>query len=319
MDRTDQIGAKSNRAKGKQIRNKKESKTNRHNLTKSKRKNKIEILIKRTTAAIFVVLTLAITYLPGTPSWDDIYAAVGLCSATQTYELDDLNVFFIDVGQGDSILVYTEGSSILIDTGSEGNEDKIYRLLKDLDIETLDYLIITHQHEDHMGSQKGLERRIRISNEIIPSSTSKMSGMTLELPVNERDKITLNFLGPIFGSDNQNNMSLVIKLVYKNTSFLFTGDAEEEEEMSLVRQCGDALKSDVLKVGHHGSESSSTMTFLNMVQPKFAVISVGAGNDYGHPHESTLESLKRVGAETRRTDRDGTVLCTTNGEKVEFK
>ena len=140
-----------------------------------------------------------------------------------------------------------------------------------------------------------------------------MSGMTQTF-----NDITLEFLGPIYLSDNLNNMSLVIKLTYKNKTFLFMADAESEEEANLIRQYKENLKADVIKVGHHGSDSSSSLDFLTLVQPEYAVISVGKDNDYGHPHQATLNALQQVGAKVYRTDRDGTIVCTTDGEEIKF-
>ena len=277
----------------------------------SKTKNRI----KRLTAALFVILTLAITYLPLPVTWDDIYAAVGLYSQKiNNQELLDLTVTYIDVGQGDSILIHTDRTNILIDTGPKGNGQNIYQTLKALKIEKLDYLIITHQHDDHNGSLNEIRKLIPIDQEIIPTNETKMVGITQAI-----DDITLEFLGPVYISDDLNNMSLVIKLTYKNVSFLFMGDAGSEEEANLIRTY-DAitLKSDVLKVGHHGSDSSSSQAFINVVQPSYAVISVGADNDYGHPHEATLNTLKQTNTQVFRTDRDGTVICTTDGEKIVF-
>lgn len=277
----------------------------------SKTKNKI----KRLTAALFVILTLAITYLSLPVTWDDIYAAVGLYSQKlNNQELLDLTVIFIDVGQGDSILIHTKDTNILVDTGPEGNGQNIYRTIKALNIEKLDYLIITHQHDDHNGSLNEIRKLIPIDQEIIPTNETKMVGITQAI-----DDITLEFLGPVYISDDLNNMSLVIKLTYKNVSFLFMGDAGSEEEANLIRTYdASTLKSDVLKVGHHGSDSSSSQAFLNVVQPSYAVISVGADNDYGHPHEATLKTIKQTNAQVFRTDRDGTIICTTDGEKIVF-
>ena len=261
--------------------------------------------------------------MPETPTWDDIYAAVGLFPTSQEYNLNDLNVFFIDVGQGDSILIYTEATTILIDTGPEGNEQRIYNLLKELKVDHVDYLIITHGHDDHMGSLNAIKRLIKIDNEIIPDSNSKLSGFSLELPVKdkntgnykENEKVSLNFLAPIFLNDNLNNMSLVIKLTYGETSFLLMGDAESDEEGSLLRTYrAEDLHADVLKVAHHGSESSSTKAFIQTVNPKYAVISVGKDNDYGHPHQQTLTTLNSLKIETHRTDEEGTILFTSDGK-----
>lgn len=270
-------------------------------------------ITKRTAAAIFIILTLAITYLPLPITWDDIYAAAGFKLPKGDLNLLDLSVIFIDVGQGDSILIHTDSTNILIDTGPEGNAQNIKSILNQLEINKLNYLIITHQHDDHMGSLEQLRRLISIDNEIIPTENTKMSGMTQTF-----NDITLEFLGPIYLSDNLNNMSLVIKLTYKNKTFLFMADAESEEEANLIRQYNENLKADVIKVGHHGSDSSSSLDFLTLVQPEYAVISVGKDNDYGHPHQATLNALQQVGAKVYRTDRDGTIVCTTDGEKIVF-
>ncbi len=277
------------------------------------KKRKNVKIIKRTTAAIFIILTLAITYLPLPVTWDDIYAAVGLRLPKGNLDLLDLTIIFIDVGQGDSILIHSDTTNILIDTGPEGNAQNIKNTLNQFDVTEINYLIITHQHDDHIGSLEQLRRLIPIDNEIIPEQNAKMSGMSQTF-----NDITLEFLGPIYISDNLNNMSLVIKLTYKNKTFLFMADAESEEEANLIRQYNQGLKADVLKVGHHGSDSSSSLDFLTLVQPQYAVISVGKDNDYGHPHGATLNALQEVGAKVFRTDRDGTILCTTDGEKIIF-
>ncbi|MDO5448750.1 MAG: ComEC/Rec2 family competence protein [Clostridia bacterium] len=248
-------------------------------------------------------------------TWDDIYAAVGLYQEKlNNQELLDLTVTFIDVGQGDSILIHTKDTNILIDTGPKGNAQNIYNVIRALNIEKLDYLIITHRHDDHKGSLDDLRKLVSIDQEIIPTNETKMVGISQNI-----NDLTLEFLGPVYISDNLNNMSLVIKLTYKNVSFLLMGDAESEEEANLIRTYNaETLKADVLKVGHHGSDSSSSEAFLNVVQPSYAVISVGADNEFGHPHEQTLDNLNQVNAKLYRTDRDGTILCTTDGEKIVF-
>ncbi|MBR6479326.1 MAG: MBL fold metallo-hydrolase [Clostridia bacterium] len=285
---------------------------------KTKLKRKVKTTIKAITAALFVILTLAITYLPNTPSWDDIYAAVGL-KETKLGEipLKDLTIVFLDVGQGDCEIIKTEDTSILIDTGPSGNAQKIRDALNALNIRELDYLIITHQHDDHMGSLYDLRKLIKINNEIIPDPSAKMAGLSLTLQANENEELLLQFLAPIYVNDSLNNMSLVIKLTYKDTSCLFMADAEEEEEGTLLRTYdAETLHADVLKVGHHGSDSSSTKPFIDAVGAKYAVISVGADNDYGHPSPEVLRNL--APAVIHRTDRDGTILCTTDGATLTF-
>lgn len=278
--------------------------------------SKTKNIIKRLTAALFVILTLAITYLPLPVTWDDIYAAVGLYSQKiNNQELLDLTVTYIDVGQGDSILIHTDRTNILIDTGPKGNGQNILSLARALNVKELDYVIITHNHSDHIGSLDEVKRLIPVKNTLVSSDVSKTTNLKFTI----NDDITLVFLGPVYESDNENNMSLVIKLTYKNKSFLFMGDAESEEEANLIRTYDpETLKADVLKVGHHGSDSASSLDFLQVVQPQYAVISVGADNDYGHPHQATLNALEQTNTQVYRTDRDGTIICTTDGEKIVF-
>ncbi len=274
--------------------------------------------IKILAAVLLVIFTLAIEYLPGTPSWDDIYAAAGLRTKTiKDFSLSDLTVVYLDVGQGDCEFIYTKDTAILIDTGPYGNAQKIKDLLRDFGLTKINYLIITHQHDDHIGSLPDLEQMVEIENRIIPDENTKMSGITLTLPVDGDEDMTLQFLGPVYKNDSLNNMSLVIKLTYKETSFLFTGDAEADEEGTLLRTYdAEVLRSDVLKVGHHGSDSSSTPAFVSAVAPRYAVISVGADNDYGHPCQSVLTTLQNT--EIHRTDLEGTIICTTDGENYCF-
>ena len=289
-------------------------------ITKAKRRanktkrNKLLRRLEIIAAAIVLIASLAITYLPFTPTWDDIYAAVGIQSEYKDeidFNPEPLTVSFIDVGQGDSIFIWTENVSVLIDTGPEGNATKIVNYIKQFKIDHLDYLIITHDHDDHTGSLYELRKQIPITNEIIPDEKTIINQMTLTLD----EDLTLTFLGPIYESEDINNMSLVTLLKYKDTSFLLMGDAEADEELSILRTYPD-LKADVLKVGHHGSSSSTTPELLNQVQPKYAVISVGAGNDYGHPNKKTLQNLQYI--TTYRTDQNGTIAATSDGHTITF-
>lgn len=272
--------------------------------------NKLKII----ATALILIASLAITYLPFFPTWDDIYAAVGIQSK-YTDKLDfnpePLTVSFIDVGQGDSIFIWTKNVSVLIDTGPEGNATRIVNYIEQFKVNQIDYLIITHNHDDHTGSLYQLEKQITIKNKIIPDKNTTINQMTLTLDTD----LTLTFLGPIYESENENNMSLVTLLKYKDTSFLLMGDAEADEELSLLRTYPD-LHADVLKVGHHGSSSSTTPELLNAVQPKYAVISVGVGNDYGHPNKRTLKNLQNI--TTYRTDQNGTIAATSDGHTITF-
>ena len=134
----------------------------------------------------------------------------------------------------------------------------------------------------------------------------------------EAGSAKVDILGPMWFSNNTNNMSLIVRITYGNVTFLFTGDAEREEEQDLV-EADVPLQADVLKVSHHGSNSSSGDVFLGAVKPRYAVVSVGADNQYGHPAEEVLGRLIDAGAEIYRTDLQGTIICKTNGTYVEFR
>ncbi|NLL62796.1 MAG: MBL fold metallo-hydrolase [Ruminococcaceae bacterium] len=270
--------------------------------------------IKLILLILFVLLTIFISLeLPGIPTWQQMYAAVGLSTNNETelhFTPKELTVSAIDVGQGDSFFILINETSILIDTGPEGNGEKIVNYLKLYGVEELDYLIITHNHDDHNGSLRELKKRIAIKNLLIPDETINITGMTLNI-----SGATLEFLGPISKSKNLNNMSLIIKLTYMEVSVLFTGDAEQDEELSLLRVYpSEKLKADILKVSHHGSETSSVSAFIAAVSPRIALISCGKDNEHGHPSQVTLDTLANVGAEIYRTDKDGTIVITTDGE-----
>ena len=263
--------------------------------------------LKPIAAIVCIILTLAITYIPFLPDWDDIYVAVGLRSEYREkldFDPQPLTVSFIDVGQGDSIFIWTKDKCALIDTGPAGSGRKIVNYIRQFGISKLDYLIITHPHDDHMGALSEIEKQIDIDTELTALTMLELS-----------EGITLTCLGPLYESDNENNMSLVMMLNYGDNRILLMGDAEEEEELSLLRTYQD-LHADVIKVGHHGSSSSTTPELLRAVQPMYAVISVGAGNDYGHPNARTLETLQNI--PTYRTDLQGTIAVTSDGKTLTF-
>lgn len=246
----------------------------------------------------------------------------------------NFNVTFIDVGQGDSSLIQCDGHYMLIDGGTAENSSKIYSILKQRNITHLDYIVCTHAHADHIGGLPGALNAATVSHALAPVTNDdnksfqsfvkylNKQNVSISVP-STKDTFMLGsakctILGPILPtSDNKNNTSIVIKVEYENTSFLFTGDAEREEEMSIMAS-GANLKSTVLKVGHHGSKTSTTYPFLREVSPEYAVISVGKGNSYGHPTEDVLSRLRDADVVTFRTDECGTIECASDGEKVTF-
>ncbi len=243
-------------------------------------------------------------------------------------------VHFIDVGQADAALVLCDGKAMLIDGGNTADSSLIYSYLKKNNISHLDYIVCTHAHEDHVGGLSGAVNYATVGTALC-SVTSYSSnafnnfvknlrarGVSITVPkAGDSFKLgsaTVKVLGPIKYSDDPNNMSLVLRIVYGNTSFLFTGDAERDEEQDILN-AGYTLKSTVLKVGHHGSYTSSSYQFLRSVMPKYGVISVGKDNSYGHPHEDPLSRLRDADVKLYRTDMQGTIICTSNGSTVSFK
>ena len=245
-------------------------------------------------------------------------------------------VHFIDVGQADAALILCDGEAMLIDGGNRADSSLIYSYLKQRGVERLDYMVCTHPHEDHAGGLAGALNFAAVSVAYAPvedydsevfrnfKKYLEKQGAAVTVPA-AGDKFRLgsaevSILGPPAGEAGAklNNTSIVLRVVYGKTSFLFTGDAEREEEQAIL-EAGYKLQSTVLKVGHHGGASSTTYPFLREVAPEYAVISVGKGNSYGHPTEDVLSRLRDADVEVYRTDRQGTVVCSSDGERVSFE
>ncbi|AGK98225.1 ComEC/Rec2 family competence protein [Clostridium pasteurianum] len=251
------------------------------------------------------------------------------------YPSDTLIVHYIDVGQGDSELVQINNKNLLIDAGPKDAEDKVVSYIKTQGITTLDYLIETHPHEDHIGGMEAVVKSFKINEFIGPKiynppttsifrnliSTLKNRNMKITVldpgdHINLWENVECQILSPKKASyDNLNNYSVVLKITYKNSKFLFAGDAEQEDEKKIIND-GFDISSDVLKVGHHGSSSSSSEDFLKEVSPKVAVISCGKNNDYGHPHKFTLDKLNNINCKIYRTDLNGDIVITSDGNNI---
>lgn len=245
-----------------------------------------------------------------------------------------LRVHFLDVGQGDSVLVqFPDGRNMLVDAGGNESAGTIINYLKKNGVKNLDYLVGTHPHEDHIGSMDAVIKNFLVGEVLMPGVTAntrtfrdvlaavKKKGLkitTARAGVNilETDNLSARILAPNKSTyEELNNYSTVIKVKYGEVAFLLTGDAEELLEQEILAGNAD-VKADVLKAGHHGSRSSTTPAFLKAVCPRYAVISVGAGNDYHHPHQVTLERLRKAGVDVLRTDQKGTIVFTTDGKEL---
>ncbi len=253
----------------------------------------------------------------------------------------ELEVNFLDIGQGDAILIKTPmGQNILIDGGPD--DTIIKRLGENLAFwdKRIDLMILTHPHDDHVGGLVDVIKRYNVKQilytGVIHTSPAYLEWLELirerKIPlviIDRPQKINLGencyfeILYPqesLLGKEvsNLNNSSIVAKLIYGQTKFLLSGDAEVEIEQELLNKNMD-LQADIFKAGHHGSDTSNSQNFLQAVSPKIVVIQVGADNDFGHPSRRVLKRLERIGAQVFRNDLDGTVRIGSNSLKVYIK
>lgn len=253
--------------------------------------------------------------------------------SSNSFQNNILRVYVIDVGQGDSILITYNNQNILIDSGSYYSYSSLSSFLRKKRVRAIDHLIMTHPHEDHIGSMDKIIEDFRVKNFYGPKVTSnsetfkslikalKKNSLKIQVvkqgfSISLEEYVSLYFLSPIDSEySNLNNYSAVIRLVYGKTSFLFSGDAEEAVEQKLINS-SQVLEADILKIGHHGSKTSTSEEFLAAVNPKIAVISCALGNDYGHPDSIVLERLAERNIKVYRTDKQGTISFTSDGKRI---
>ena len=318
-------------------------------------KNKLFKLVIATVLLFAMVLPLA--------SCDIILEILGVYDDSyeeESYEIPEgtAEFHFIDIDQGDAILILVDGKAILIDTGEGKEKEALDAYLENLGITELEYFITTHPDSDHIGSAAHVVENYKINHIILSPKehTTKTyekfitaienkvdNGEILEenVMIAEGDllgeslyvgELEMRILGPVdpsaFKRNDNNNPSVVIMARWGNNKVLLTGDAEKEAELQLIGEYGSYLKCDVLKVGHHGSSSSTHREdpangimygFLYYVEPKIGVISCGVDNDYGHPHKETLDELEEFDVEILRTDLLGSIVLTSDGTNITQK
>lgn len=298
--------------------------------------------LRRTAAVIAAFFTLTFTGCGQTPESPGSLPVSGVVSETTAQsgqktagvsEGDSFTIHFIDVGQADSALVTCDGHSMLIDGGNADDSNLVYSVLQRETDGHLDYVVGTHAHEDHIGGLSGAFEADTADVTFCPvTEYDSKAFRNFKTRADERGGgITIPAVGDTFTlgeasvtvvavnsvPEDTNNTSIVIRIVYGDTSFLFNGDAEQETEEKIL-ESGQDIESTVLKVGHHGSSTSTSQAFLDAVSPTYAVISCGKDNSYGHPHSETLAKLTSAGVEALRTDELGDIYCTSDGTEVTF-
>lgn len=245
--------------------------------------------------------------------------------------VSEMTVHYLDVGQGDCVLVSCDGESMLIDAGDNNQGTKIQNYLKKQGVTKLKYAVGTHPDADHIGGLDVILYKFDCGTVMMPDvskntatyrdvvDTMKQKGYRNTVP-EPGDSFQLGdavctVLGPEESYEDANNNSIVLKVEHGENSFLFMGDAEAEAESDILSGGAD-VEADVLKVGHHGSRSSSSQKFLKAVDPAYAVISCGEDNSYGHPHAETLNNLRAMGVDVFRSDEQGTIVAVSDGSQI---
>lgn len=244
---------------------------------------------------------------------------------------ENLKIYFIDVGEADSTLIYNNGEYSLIDAGNNKDGKKLVKYFKDLGITKFKYVITTHVHEDHIGGMDNIIREFDIEKFLIPDTY--IDNLTYTEVIKELDRKSIvketpniddtftmqdvNFKVLSIGNDleNLNDTSIVLKANYKNTNYLFMADATKNVEENIMDK---DIKSDLIKISHHGSYDSTGINFLEKVNPKYAVISVEKDNDYHFPHDVVLNNINKLDIKLYRTDLDGTIIASSDGDNIIF-
>lgn len=295
----------------------------------------------RTAVLIVMAICLVVELvgmIPGVPfnGWRDVGVALGLSPASVIPE-GEMEVHFLDVGNADCILVRQGDKNLLIDAAERDNQEQIITYLLQQGVEKLDLVIATHPHADHIGSMSAIIERFPIDRFIMSfvsesaTPTSYVYTKMLEAldahsvdveeavpgTIYQLGTARLQILAPFNEDEDANDVSVVSRLTFGDRSFVFTGDTGKSVEKQML-DSPYVLSSDVLKLSHHGSNSGNSELFLYEVMPQYAVITCGAGNSYGHPHQEVLNRLERQKILPLRSDVLGTIVFRTDGSVLEF-
>lgn len=282
----------------------------------------------------FISFILAVLFIIGYYIFEDIPTEESYSNKAEikvnNIVTTDLQIYYFDVGQADSTLIINNGHSMLIDAGNNEDGEKLVTYIKEeLNITTIDYVVGTHPHEDHIGGLDDIINNFNIKEVYLPEAmtTTKTFEDVLDAIANKELSITVPTIGETFklgeadfeviytgtGEKDLNEASIILRMIFGNKTYLFTGDTTEEVEETILNSNIDI---DVLKVAHHGSKYSSSEEFLNIATPEYAIISAGEGNSYGHPEPETLTRLKKYTNNIYITKDLGTILLTSDGKTI---
>lgn len=312
------------------MRNKKINKKLNSHFKKTMKKHKGNKKAQVITLAFTIIISAAIAFFGKDLSHTDFNKVLGQANGT-------LQIHYLDVGQGDSTYIKVNDMDILIDAGPKSDADKLMAQLKAFNIDDFEIVIATHAHEDHIGGMTKVFDNYKVESFYMPKTnhttktfenmlkavnkqglkvTTLKGGMNIDLGAGAN----FNVYSPNADSyEELNDYSPIMKLNYGDSSFMFTGDAEVLAEKEVLQKYPKELKADVLKLGHHGSTTSSSEEFIKAINPKYGVISCGVDNSYGHPHKEILSLMNKYNIKIYRTDKQGQITVTSDGKNITFK
>ncbi len=293
---------------------------------------------RRTPVIISIILAfslvMSILTFTNVFTWNQLFSQTGIVEGVKRQD-SNFSVYYLDVGQSDCTIIICDDEVLLVDTGTLFQVHNIRESLFSLEISEIDYLLITHQHDDHMSGATKIIEEYNVKNIIMPklSDINSVDSLTYQdliktISANNVNPMTaaagdsfkigsanVDILAPIKQDDNLNNMSIVFKITYFDTSFLFQGDAEADVEKQIIFS-GANILADVIKIGHHGSNTSTSESYLQAVNPKYAVISAGIDNIYGHPSTPVVSRLLTNNIEPLLTSYYGDIIINSDGKEI---